>query len=75
MEYLWGLCSQHKGKIIGGIVGLTIAIVIIAFGFLKAIFVIFCTVLGYYIGKLLDNKGDIRDILDKILPPGNTGNR
>ncbi len=62
---------MHRGKIIGGILGLIIAIIIISLGFLKAVFVILCTVLGYYIGKLIDNKEDIRDILDKILPPGN----
>jgi uncharacterized membrane protein len=68
---LWVLWSMHRGKIIGGILGLIIAIIIISLGFLKAVFVILCTVLGYYIGKLIDNKEDIRDILDKILPPGN----
>lgn len=65
------LWSMHRGKIIGGILGLIIATIIISLGFLKAVFVILCTVLGYYIGKLIDNKEDIRDILDKILPPGN----
>jgi uncharacterized membrane protein len=68
---LWVLWSMHRGKIIGGILGLIIATIIISLGFLKAVFVILCTVLGYYIGKLIDNKEDIRDILDKILPPGN----
>lgn len=68
---MWVLWSMHRGKIIGGILGLIIAIIIISLGFLKAVFVILCTVLGYYIGKLIDNKEDIRDILDKILPPGN----
>lgn len=71
MELLWVLWSMHRGKIIGGILGLIIATIIISLGFLKAVFVILCTVLGYYIGKLIDNKEDIRDILDKILPPGN----
>ncbi|HHV17464.1 MAG TPA: DUF2273 domain-containing protein [Thermoanaerobacterales bacterium] len=71
MDFLWVLWSMHRGKIIGGILGLIIATIIISLGFLKAVFVILCTVLGYYIGKLIDNKEDIRDILDKILPPGN----
>jgi uncharacterized membrane protein len=71
VDFLWELWTLHRGKIIGGILGLIIAIIIITLGFLKAVFVILCTVLGYYIGKSLDNKEDIRDILDKILPPGN----
>ncbi|MDD4569918.1 MAG: DUF2273 domain-containing protein [Tepidanaerobacteraceae bacterium] len=71
MDFLWELWLQHRGKIIGGILGLLIGIVIIVFGFFKALFVIICTILGYYIGKSTDNKEKFRDFLDKILPPGN----
>jgi len=45
-------------------------IVILVFGFFKALFVILCVVIGYYIGKIVDNKESIREILDRILPPG-----
>lgn len=71
MDFLWELWTLHRGKIIGGILGLIIGIIIIALGFFKAIFVIICAILGYYIGKSIDNKEDIRALLDKILPPGN----
>lgn len=70
MDFLHELWVEHRGKILGGIFGLIIGIIIIAMGFLKALFVILCTLVGYYIGKSIDNKEDIRDILDKILPPG-----
>ncbi|AEE91543.1 conserved protein of unknown function [Tepidanaerobacter acetatoxydans Re1] len=70
MDFLHELWVEHRGKILGGILGLLIGIIIIAIGFLKALFVILCALVGYYIGKSIDNKEDIRDILDKILPPG-----
>ena len=65
MDFLWELWNLHRGKIIGCILGLIIAIIIITFGFLKALFIILCTIIGYYIGKFIDNKEDIRDILIK----------
>ena len=71
MDILWELWQQHRGKILGGILGLIIGIIIIALGFLKALFVILCALLGYYIGKSIDNKESLRDLVDKILPPGN----
>lgn len=71
MDYLRELWLDHRGEIIGGITGLIVGIIIIALGFFKALFVIFCTILGYYIGKNADKKEDIRSVLDKILPPGN----
>ena len=71
MDFLWELWNLHRGKIIGGILGLIIGIIIIALGFFKAAFVILCAILGYYIGKSIDNNEDIRALLDKILPPGN----
>ncbi len=30
----------------------------------------FCMVVGYFIGKRIDDKEDLMDILDKLLPPG-----
>jgi len=61
---------EHRGKILGAILGLIIGIIIIVFGFLKAVFIVLCTVIGYFIGKIIDAKESFRDILDKILPPG-----
>nr|WP_255688611.1 DUF2273 domain-containing protein [Tepidanaerobacter sp. GT38] len=68
MQKFW---QERRREIIGGIVGLIIGIIIITLGFFKTIFVILCTVLGYYIGKNVDKKDDILNLLDKILPPGN----
>jgi len=71
VDYFQKFWQERRREIIGGIVGLIIGIIIITLGFFKTIFVILCTVLGYYIGKNVDKKDDILNLLDKILPPGN----
>lgn len=71
VDSFWELFREHRGKIIGGILGLFIGIIIILFGFFKTLFVILCAIIGYYIGKSTDSKNGLRDLLDKILPPGN----
>lgn len=62
--------QKHKGKILGAILGLIIGIIILVFGFLKTLFIVFSAAVGYFVGKLFDNKMNLRDYLDKILPPG-----
>ncbi|HMM21269.1 MAG TPA: DUF2273 domain-containing protein [Selenomonadales bacterium] len=67
LEELW---QQHSGKIVGVTAGLVLGILIITFGFFRTLFVLFCVIAGYVIGKRIDEKEDIMDILDKLLPPG-----
>jgi uncharacterized membrane protein len=62
--------QDHRGKILGAILGIVIGIIILVFGFLKTAFIVLCAIIGYYIGKIIDGKESLRDILDKILPPG-----
>lgn len=62
--------QSHSGKIIGIISGMLTGIFILVFGFFHTLFVIFCMIAGYVIGKRIDEKEDIMDILGKILPPG-----
>lgn len=70
MDIFWELWQRHRGKLIGACVGFVIGLLILVFGFMKAIFLVFCAFIGYYIGKHIDKKEGLRDILDKILPPG-----
>ena len=60
----------HSGKIMGVSIGFILGILILAIGFLQALFVMFCMVVGYVIGKWIDDKEDLMEILDKLLPPG-----
>lgn len=66
-EEIW---QNHSGKIVGIVAGLLIGVFIIAFGFFRTLFVLFCVAAGYIVGKRIDEKEDITDILDRLLPPG-----
>jgi uncharacterized membrane protein len=69
-ELLSEIWQNHSGKITGIIVGMLAGIFILVFGFFSTMFVLFCMISGYIVGKRIDEKEDIMDILGKILPPG-----
>ena len=60
----------HGGKISGLLIGFFVGMLIIAIGFFQALFVFICMVVGYIVGKRIDEKEDLLDIIDKLLPPG-----
>lgn len=46
-------------------------LLLILFGIWKTLFLVAITLAGYYIGKtFLSDKEDLKDLLDKIIPPG-----
>lgn len=69
-DYLLDIFNKNQGKIIGSAVGLLLAIIILIIGFFKTLLIVLFVLSGYYIGKKIDSKEDIIDILDKILPSG-----
>lgn len=69
LRFIQGL-GNNKGKTIGSIIGFIVAILILTIGFFKTLFIVFCTFIGYYIGKKSDNQEDFKEFLDRILPPG-----
>lgn len=63
--------KTHHGGINGAIAGLLLSSAILIIGFWRALFIALCVVLGYYIGKRLsEDKEYIKNLLDRILPPG-----
>ncbi len=67
LQQIW---QAHNGKILGLIIGLVVGLMIIAIGFFQALFVLFCMIVGYVIGKRIDEKEDLLEIIDRLLPPG-----
>ena len=64
------LKDKSSGKIGAGI-AFVFALFLCVFGFLKTLFIIILTVLGYVVGALLfSDKDKVKDWMDKILPPG-----
>jgi uncharacterized membrane protein len=67
LEEIW---QHHSGKLLGVLFGFMFGILVITFGFFRTLFVVLCVIAGYVVGKRIDQKEDIMEILDKLLPPG-----
>lgn len=67
LEEIW---QNHSGKIIGVVLGFTLGLFIILFGFFRTFFILLCVSAGFLVGKRIDEKENIMEILDKLLPPG-----
>jgi uncharacterized membrane protein len=64
------LKGRHPGTI-GAVAGLTLALSLVLFGLWKTLFMIGMTFLGYFLGvRYFSNREALRNLLDKILPPG-----
>ena len=65
-EILIELWHNHKGKFIGVVCGLIFSLFVISFGFWKALFIFFCILVGFYLGKKVDSKIDIRKSVEDM---------
>lgn len=67
-EEVW---ENHRGKLIGTLIGLFLAMLVIWVGVLWSVFILICMGVGFFIGKRMDDhKEDLAEVLDRILPPG-----
>lgn len=69
-EVLLQIFQNNRGKTIGTALGLLIAVFALVIGFFKTLFLVICAFLGYYIGKKIDNKESIIEVIERILPDG-----
>lgn len=67
LEEAW---HNHRGKLVGTILGIIIGVSILLFGFFKTLFIMICGLIGLFVGKRVDEKDDLMDIVEKIIPPG-----
>ena len=58
--------QHHRGKIVGIILGLIFGLLTVILGFWKALFIIFCLVAGYWLGKRTDENNGWYQWLGKI---------
>jgi len=69
-RFLDMLMDRNAG-IIGGGVGFALALLLVIFGFLKTLFILFITLVGYLVGvRLFSDKERLKNFLDKLIPPG-----
>lgn len=71
MEFLRDIMNSKSSKLIGAAIGIAMGIIILIFGFFKALFIVFCAFVGWHIGNAVDRDESIGDIIKKILTPGN----
>lgn len=57
------ILDKHLGKAAGVLLGLAFGLLACKYGFFKALFVVICAVAGYYGGKRLDEKVDLRELI------------
>ena len=69
-DFFATLWETHRGRMIGVIIGLVIGIMFLTLGFFRTVFLLFLMSAGYMLGSHIDNKEDLLDLLDRILPPG-----
>ena len=69
-EQLLILFSENKGRILGGLLGFFFGILFLMIGFFKTLLLLICTFIGYYLGSRWDMEGDLKRLLNRILPPG-----
>jgi len=63
--------NENLSGLIGALAGFGLALSLILVGLLKTLFVLVLTAVGCYSGRLFfANRKEIRDLLDRLLPPG-----
>lgn len=61
------LNPNNRGRLIGVVLGLFFGFLAVVFGILKALFITLCAIVGYYLGKRVDEQGDFKSLVDKVI--------
>jgi uncharacterized membrane protein len=65
------LFKDRNPGLVGASAAFAIAVLWLIFGFLGMLFILGMTLLGYFLGiRYFSHKDGLRNLLDKILPPG-----
>lgn len=65
------LAEKHRFKVLGGLGGLVVALLIMRLSFWWTVFVLFCGGFGFWLGKRLDEGPEsFAEALERLLPPG-----
>lgn len=60
------ILKNHRGKLLGIILGLCFGLVAAIFGLFKAIFITLCIIVGYFLGKRADEHKNFKNLLEKL---------
>ncbi|MGI5911714.1 MAG: DUF2273 domain-containing protein [Syntrophomonadaceae bacterium] len=60
------IIEQHRGKVIGVVLGLLASLLFISYGFWRSVFIIIFIALGFFIGKEIDEKKNLEQWVKRI---------
>ncbi|MDR3349291.1 MAG: DUF2273 domain-containing protein [Acidaminococcales bacterium] len=69
-DFFASLWQTHRGRIVGVALALAVGVMFLVLGFFKTLFLLALMSGGYILGGKVDNKEDLLELLDRILPPG-----
>lgn len=58
--------KEYKGRIIGSLLGIVLAISFLTLGFWKTVFWIFLALLGFIVGSTIDHKEKLSDLWNRL---------
>ena len=71
LRRIYKFYRQHFYAINGAAIGLVVGLSFVFFGIIETLFLALCVTVGFLIGKQLQkDKTFLKNLLDKILPPG-----
>ncbi len=62
-ESLYHFVSENWGKVLGGLIGLIVALTIALFGFWTGIFIILCVLVGVYLGARIEKQESLQRLV------------
>lgn len=69
MERFLAIWENHKGKLTGALIGLIFGVSVMMIGFFWTLFISGCVLIGFFIGKRIDEeKESLGEILEKYFP-------
>lgn len=63
------LLKEHRGKTLGCLVGIALALAILIFSVQQVLFILFCGAVGYLVGKMIDDQIDVEAWFHKVFGP------
>ena len=71
LRKLYRFYRNNYWGINGAVIGLLLGLALVFWGLFRTVIIAICVLVGYFIGrKLQKDKNFLRNLLDKILPPG-----
>ncbi|WP_027417570.1 DUF2273 domain-containing protein [Aneurinibacillus terranovensis] len=64
----WQFIQENRGKALGVTAGFIFGLLFLLVGFFKTIIFAVFVAAGFYLGSKFDNKEDLGEVLDRILP-------